>query len=62
MGIISLNLDTEKRFPTDSAKLMSTDLVRRLSQMDPIPVQGVGSIPPMWLPVWCPLQRFRRPS
>ena len=58
MGIISLNLDIEKRIPTDGAKLMSIDLVSRLSQMDPTPVQAVGSIPPTWSSVWCLPQRL----
>ena len=35
MGIISLNLNTETRFPTDGAKLMRTDLVSRVPEMDP---------------------------
>ena len=42
--------------------LMGTDLVSRLSQMDPTPVQAVGSIPSTWSPVWCLPQRLRRPS
>ena len=37
MGIISLNLDTETRFPTDGTKLMRPDLISRVPKMDPSP-------------------------
>ena len=52
----------KENFPTDGAKLMSANLVSRLSQMDPTPVQVVGSIPPTWSSVWCLPQRLRRSS
>ena len=41
---------------------MSADLVSRLSQMDPTPVQAVGSILSTWSPVWCLPQRLQRSS